>query len=245
MSVWLAVPTYNESENIGILLDKIFQSLPNANVVVVDDNSPDGTSRIVSEMAAVDKRIHIICRPIKLGYASAVLTGLDYASKLGGQILGHMDADFSHDPKELPVLLEALKEGADMAIGSRYVTGGSVEGWSLYRKILSQGANWLARKLLSLPVRDCTSGFRLYKHDAFAKLNLHRLKVEGYSFLYLSTALAVWEGLKVSEVPIVFFDRRHGKSKLSRKIIAEAAIALIKVFLWRKTKKWFGTPLIE
>jgi len=245
MSIWITVPTYNEAENIRELVTAILQALPTANVVVVDDNSPDGTAEIVNEMAKLDERVHLIRRPGKLGYASAILTGLNHAFERGAKFLGHMDADFSHDPQKLPDLLEALESGADIALGSRYVAGGGVEGWSLYRQILSRGANWLARMLLNLPVRDCTSGFRLYKRDAFAKLHLHRLRVEGYGFLYLSTALAVWNGLKVAEVPITFVDRRHGKSKLSRRIIAEAAIALVKVFVWRKTGQWIGKPLID
>lgn len=245
MDVWLTVPTYNEAENIRRLIDAIFKALPNARVVIVDDNSPDGTAEIVNEMARSDERIHLVRRPGKLGYASAVLTGLNYAFERGAQFLGHMDADFSHDPQRLPNLLEALKGSTDIAIGSRYVAGGGVEGWSLYRQILSRGANWLARTLLNLSVRDCTSGFRIYRRDAFAKLQLHRLRVEGYGFLYLSTAWAVWNGLKIAEVPIVFVDRKHGKSKLSRRVIVEAATALVKVFIWRKTGRWFGKPLID
>ncbi len=245
MDVWITVPTYNEAENIRGLLEAILKALPNARVVIVDDNSPDGTAEIVSEMARFDERLHLVRRSGKLGYASAVLTGLNYAFERGAQVLGHMDADFSHDPQRLPTLLEALKGSADIAIGSRYVAGGGVEGWSLYRQILSRGANWLALTLLNLPVRDCTSGFRLHKSDAFAKLQLHRLRVEGYGFLYLSTAWAIWNGLKITEVPIVFVDRKHGKSKLSRRVIVEAATALVKVFLWRKTGRWFGKPLID
>lgn len=245
MEVWVTVPTYNEAENIRDLLTAILRELPAANVVVVDDNSPDGTAEIVNEVAKIDSRVHLIRRAGKLGYASAVLTGLNYASERGAQVIGHMDADFSHDPQKLPSLLKAIREGADVAIGSRYVAGGGVEGWSLYRQVLSRGANWLVRTALNLPVRDCTSGFRLYRREALAKLKLHRLKVEGYGFLYLSTAMAVWEGLKIAEVPITFVDRRRGKSKLSRRIITEAAAALFKVFLWRKTGRWLGAPLVE
>jgi dolichol-phosphate mannosyltransferase len=296
MSVWVVVPTYNEAENIRELVSSILKVLPKAFVVVVDDNSPDGTAEIVGEMSKADNRIHLLRRPGKLGYASAIVTGLTYAFSQGAQVLGHMDADFSHDPEMLPKLLSALKEGFDVAIGSRYIAGGRVEGWSLYRKVLSRGANWLVRVLLGLPVRDCTSGFRLYRREAIERLPLNKLRVEGwslyrkvlsrganwlvrvllglpvrdctsgfrlyrrealerlplnklrvegYGFLYLSTALAVWSGLKIAEVPIVFVDRRKGKSKLSRRIIAEAAVALAKVFVWRKTGKWLGSPLID
>ncbi|MGQ9463518.1 MAG: polyprenol monophosphomannose synthase [Candidatus Fervidibacter sp.] len=245
MKLWLVVPTYNEAENILSLLSRILRSLPNAQIIVVDDNSPDGTADVVKEFSQVDNRVHLICRPGKLGYASAIVEGLSHAISQGAQMVGHMDADFSHEPERLPDLLSALQSGADIAIGSRYIAGGRVEGWSLYRRILSRGANWLVRTTLKLPVRDCTSGFRLYKREAFLRLPLSRLRVEGYGFLYLSTALAVWDGLKIAEVPIVFIDRRQGKSKLSRQIISEAAIALVKVFVWRKTGRWLGSPLIE
>lgn len=245
MVVWIVVPTYNEAENICDLVPSILATLPEASIVVVDDNSPDGTADTVEGMGKGDKRIHLIRRSGKLGYASAIVTGLNYAVSHGAQILGHMDADFSHDPKSLPALLSALKEGNDVAIGSRYIAGGKVEGWSLYRKILSRGANWLVRKLLGLPIRDCTSGFRLYRKEALEKLSLDKLKVEGYGFLFLSAALAVWNDLKIVELPILFSDRRKGKSKLSRQIIIEAAFSLVKVFLWRRTGKWLGSPLID
>ncbi len=244
MSVWITVPTYNESENIRPLLEAILKALPEVRVVVVDDNSPDGTAEIVAALIQTDERVHLIRRPGKLGYASAVLTGLRYALAQGAQWLGHMDADFSHDPQRLPALWQAIKEGADIALGSRYVAGGGVEGWSVFRRLLSRGANWLVRTLLRLPVRDCTSGFRLYRRDALTKLPLERLRVEGYGFLYLSTALAVWEGLHIAEVPIVFVDRRCGKSKLSRRIVTEATFALLKLVLWHRTGRWFGRPLL-
>jgi dolichol-phosphate mannosyltransferase len=171
------------------------------------------------------------------------VAGLDFALRRGATIVGHMDADFSHDPQRLPAMLKVLRQGADIAIGSRYVTDGGVVGWSLFRRILSRGANFLVRAVLNLPVKDSTSGFRLYRKDALQRLALHRLRVEGYGFLFLSTALAVWNGLKVVEVPIVFVDRRRGKSKLSRRIIAEATLALVKVWLWRQTGRWWGKPL--
>ncbi len=243
--MWLVVPTYNEAENIRTLVPAILSAVPDAHVVVVDDNSPDGTAEIVAEMQRAKPQVHLLRRPGKLGYASAIVSGLQYALAQGAQRLGHMDADFSHDPQRLTAMLNALGEGADIVIGSRYVAGGGVEGWSLFRQVLSRGANWLARTLLRLPVRDCTSGFRLYRRDALTKLALERLQVEGYGFLYLSTALAVWQNLRVVEVPILFVDRRHGKSKLSRRIVAEAALALVKVFLWRHTGRWIGKPLIK
>ncbi len=243
--VWLIIPTYNESENIKALVLEILRVMADVRIVVVDDNSPDGTADIVAGMAQNDGRIHLILRLEKLGYATAIVTGLRYALDHRAEFLGHMDADFSHDPKWLPELLQALQGGADVALGSRYVPKGGVKGWSFFRQALSQGANLLVRTLLGLSVRDCTSGFRLYRREALKRLPLERLRLEGYGFLYLSTALAVWNGLSVAEVPIVFTERRQGKSKLSRRIVREAAVALVKTFVWRHTGRWLGRPLME
>jgi dolichol-phosphate mannosyltransferase len=241
--LWLVIPTYNEAENIVPLLSAILQTLPDAHLLVVDDASPDGTAERVAAMQRHFERVHLLRRSGKLGYATAIVTGLEFALRQGATIAGHMDADFSHDPQRLPAMLKVLRQGADIAIGSRYVTDGGVVGWSLFRRILSRGANFLVRAVLNLPVKDSTSGFRLYHREALQRLALHRLRVEGYGFLFLSTALAVWNGLKVVEVPIVFVDRRRGKSKLSRRIIAEATLALVKVWLWRQTGRWWGKPL--
>lgn len=242
--VWLIIPTYNESENIKAIITAILQVVPDTCIVVVDDNSPDSTAEIVARMKQADERIHLIRRLGKLGYATAVVTGLQYASEHGAEFLGHMDADFSHDPQRLPALLQTVRSGADIALGSRYVPGGGVEGWSLFRQVLSRSANWLVRTLLGLPVHDCTSGFRLYRREALHRLPLERLRVEGYGFLYLSTALAIWNGLRIAEVPIIFAERRRGKSKLSHRVIWEATAALVKVFVWRHTGRWLGKPLM-
>ena len=243
MRVWVVVPTYNEAENIKELISSILSNLPDSFIVVVDDNSTDGTAEIVEEIRRVEERVHIVSRQGKLGYASAVVTGLNYAISRGAEFVCHMDADFSHDPKSLPELLRMLKKGADIVIGSRYISGGKFEG-SIQRKILSIAANFLVRKLLSLPIRDCTSGFRFYRKDAVEKLPLKELKVKGNSFLFLCTAFAFWNNLRISEVPILFVERRMGRSKLSHKEIIEAALCLIKIFVWKKTGRWLGASLL-
>lgn len=243
MPFWLVIPTYNEADNIAPLLAALRAVAPDAHLLVVDDASPDGTADRVAALMARDDRVHLLRRPGKLGYASAIVTGLRWALERGAIVVGHMDADFSHDPRYLPALLDAVRQGADLAVGSRYVAGGGVVGWSLHRRWLSRCANALVRWLLRVPVRDSTSGFRLYQRAALQRLRIDRLRVEGYGFLFLSTALAVWHGLRVVEVPIMFADRRRGKSKLSRHIIAEAAWALVKVWCWRHTGRWLGRPL--
>ncbi|MCS7224501.1 MAG: polyprenol monophosphomannose synthase [Armatimonadetes bacterium] len=243
--IWITIPTYNEADNIGLLVSEIRKAVPDAVIAIVDDNSPDGTGDIVEGLVRKDQQIVLIKRRGKEGYATAIVRGLQEGLKRGALILGQMDADFSHDPKSIPALLQALKEGGDIAIGSRYVQGGRVEGWSPWRLFLSRSANLAVQVLLQVPLADATSGFRFYQRSALEHLPLDRLQVEGYGFLYLSAALAVWKGLKVRQVPILFRDRRQGKSKLSRRILWEAAVALLKIWIWRHTGRWLGKPLIQ
>lgn len=161
--VWLIVPTYNEADNMELLIERVLSVLPSAHLVIVDDNSPDGTAEIVEKIAQRDKRVHLLRRSRKLGYASAVMTGLKFALSNGASILGYMDADFSHDPQELPLLVTAAQNSADIAIGSRYIAVGKIVGWAWHRKVLSRCANWLVQHLLGLPIRDSTSGFWLFR----------------------------------------------------------------------------------
>lgn len=242
--LWLVVPTYNEVGNVVVLIEQIFRVLPSAHLIIVDDNSPDGTAEVVAKFVQNDKLLHLLRRPAKLGYTSAVMTGLGVAWSRGAQILGYMDADLSHDPQVLLSLLAAVQEGADLAIGSRYVAGGGVIGWSWRRKALSKCANWLVRRLLRLPIRDSTSGFRLFRREALERLRLERIRVDGYAFQFVSAAMAIWEGLKVTEVPIVFRERQLGQSKLSIRIVVEASIVLFKMAWWRRTGRWLGKPVL-
>jgi dolichol-phosphate mannosyltransferase len=242
--IWIIIPTYNEAKNIAQLMSRILDAIPSGYLVIVDDSSPDGTAKIVCEVARSDERVHLLCRPAKLGYASAVVAGLQFALSEGASVLGYMDADLSHDPQALPLLVSVIQGGADLVIGSRYIAGGKVIGWAWKRKILSRCANWLVRILLGLPIRDSTSGFRLFRRKALEKLQLERLKVNGYAFQFVSTALAVWEGLKVVEVPITFRERQLGRSKMSQNIVFEAANVLIKLTWWRRTGQWLGTPVL-
>ncbi len=243
MQVWVVIPTYNEAENILPLLSSLLSLLPNAFVLVVDDHSPDGTGDLVERMG--DERVHLIRREKRLGYASALLTGLKYAVSKGASFVVQMDADFSHDPKSLPRLLSTAREGADIVIGSRYLSGGRLDGLSFPRKILSKVANFLVGKIFKLPVKDSTSGFRVYRREAIEKLPLEGWKVEGFCLNFLLTTLAFWRGLNIVEVPIPFPQRRKGKSKLTMKRLLEATFALLKLYLWKKTGKWLGSPLFE
>lgn len=242
--VWVIIPTYNEAENIATLVEEIHRFIPQAHVVVVDDNSPDGTAEVVKSMMARCKQVHLIFRPRKLGYASAIVAGLRYALTHGADIVVHMDADFSHEPFVIPRLIEAVISGAEVAIGSRYVKGGSVENWSLWRRALSLGANLVARTLLGLRVKDCTSGFRCYSRSGLLRLQPWLIRVEGYGFLTVCTYLAHACSLNIVEVPIRFEDRRHGKSKLSRRVIFEAAVVVLKLALSRLGLKWLRRDVI-
>jgi len=243
--IWMVIPTYNEADNVAVLTQRVLSALPSAHLVIVDDNSPDGTAEVVLKIAQEDNRVHLLFRPAKLGYASAVMTGLKFALSHGAQIEGYMDADLSHDPQALPSLLTAVQNGADIAIGSRYVAGGSAVGWLWRRKTFSQSANWLVRCLLRLPIRDSTSGFRLFCREALERLQLERLQVSGYAFQFVSAAMAIGEGLKVVEVPITFRERKFGRSKMSWRLIAEAVTVLFKIAWWRRTGHWLGTPVLK
>ncbi|MFN3421089.1 MAG: polyprenol monophosphomannose synthase [Armatimonadota bacterium] len=243
--LWIVVPTDNESDNMAMLVEQILTIMPSAHLVVVDDGSPDGTAKIVERFAQRDSRVHLLRRPKKLGYASAVVTGLQFALSNGASIVGYMDADLSHDPKALPLLIEAVQNGADIAIGSRYVNGGEIVGWAWQRKVLSQCANWLIRLLLRLPIHDATSGFRVFRQAALERLDLGRIRVDGYAFQFVSVALAIWEGLKVVEVPISFCERKFGRSKMSWRIVFEAMMVLPKLAWWRLTGHWLGAPVLK
>lgn len=223
MSAMIVIPTYNERENIEVIVPEILALEPPFQVVVVDDNSPDGTADAVQALADGDQRVHLIRRAGKLGFASAEIAGLRYAIAQGTDYVIHMDADYSHHPRYLPEMVAtAEREQADVVIGSRYVAGGGTRNWGLGRVVLSRGANAVARRLLGLRVDDCTSGFRCYRREAIESFEFDQITVDGYSYLVEMTFLFQQRGCRFAQVPIVFEDRTRGKSKISRRIIFEA-----------------------
>ncbi len=223
MSAMIVIPTYNECENIEVIVPEILALEPPFQVVVVDDNSPDGTADAVQALASGDQRVHLIQRAGKLGFASAEIAGLRYAIAQGTDYVIHMDADYSHHPRYLPEMVAtAEREQADVVIGSRYVAGGGTRNWGLGRVVLSRGANAVARRLLGLRVDDCTSGFRCYRRQAIETFDFDQITVDGYSYLVEMTFLFQQRGCRFAQVPIVFEDRTRGKSKISRRIIFEA-----------------------
>ena len=215
------VVTYNEASNIGRLVPEILRNLPDSSVLVVDDNSPDGTGDVVRALAARDPRVEILSRPAKRGYGSATIAGMQHAVGNGYDVVATLDADFSHDPADLPRLIEAL-DAADVAIGSRYVGGIRILNWGVRRLLLSLAANSYVRFLGGLSCVDCTSGFRAYRVEALKKAAFDRVSSTGYAFL--PELLFALNRVTVQEVPICYTERRVGQSKMGTHVIAEAIL---------------------
>lgn len=228
----VVIPTYNESENIARLVAEILALPVGAQVVVVDDNSPDGTGAILDEIAARESRLHVVHRPAKLGLGTAHIAGIRRAAALGLDPIGTMDADFSHHPRYIPDLIAGLAH-SDVMIGSRYVPGGGTVDFGLHRRLLSRGANAFARTMLGLTAGDCTAGFRFYRRETLASIDLDAIFSNGYSFLIEILFLVQSKGWKVGESPIVFEDRREGTSKISRREIAKAVYTVLRLFAQR------------
>jgi dolichol-phosphate mannosyltransferase len=215
----VVLPTYNERENVPQIVPAILAASPALDVLVVDDNSPDGTGALADELAARHSRVRVLHRQRKEGLGRAYLAGFAEALSAGyGRVL-EMDADFSHDPARLPVLLGT---DADLVLGSRYVAGGSTVNWGVGRRFLSRGGSLYARTILGLPVRDLTGGFKCFRRKVLLALDLASVRSSGYAFQIELTYRTIRRGFTVVEVPITFVDRRVGKSKMSRRIVAEA-----------------------
>lgn len=230
----IAIPTYNERENIVGLIEDILRIVPATDLLIIDDNSPDGTGQVVDEIASRLPQVHVLHRPGKLGLGTAYVRGFQYAIEQGYDFVFEMDADYSHDPRYLPSFFQAV-EKADLVIGSRYIRGGGTPNWSALRKFISGGGNTFARAVLGIPTHDCTSGFRCYRTSALRTLDLNLIHAQGYAF-QVELAYIFWKrNYRVREVPIIFVDRRVGKSKMSRKIFVEA-------FLWVLRTRFRGDP---
>ncbi|MEU2165571.1 polyprenol monophosphomannose synthase [Streptomyces chengbuensis] len=220
------IPTYNEAENIEPIVSRVRAAVPEADVLVADDNSPDGTGKIADELSAEDGQVHVLHRKGKEGLGAAYLAGFRWGIDNGYGVLVEMDADGSHQPEELPRLLTALK-GADLVLGSRWVPGGRVVNWPRSREFLSRGGSTYSRLLLGVPIRDVTGGFRAFRKETLEGLGLDGVASQGYCFQVDLARRAVEAGFHVVEVPITFVERELGDSKMSRDIVVEA--------LWRVT----------
>ncbi len=229
MSAAIIIPTYNERENLRELVEEILAlGLPSLWIIVVDDHSPDGTGEVADALAAEHPEVQVIHRTGKLGLGTAYTTGFRRALALGAERILTMDADFSHLPSYIPLLL-AASQHSGLSIGSRYVPGGGVRHWGIGRRLLSWGANTLARLVLGLKAHDCTAGYRCYRREVLASLDLDTIFADGYSYLIEILYRCQRRGFHVAEVPIIFTDRRRGASKISKQEIFKAGVTVLRL----------------
>lgn len=229
MKTFIIIPTYNERENIEKLVKEIFNlKILGLEILIIDDNSPDGTAEIIEQLKKEFNQLHLLKRPAKLGLGSAYKAGFDYALDQGADYLLEMDADFSHQPKYIPQILAEL-ENYDLVIGSRYVRGGGVVNWQLWRRFLSRLANLYVELFLKLNVHDATAGFRGYRREILKKLDLSKIISNGYSFQIELVYLVTKAGFKIKEIPIIFPDRQRGLSKIASKEIFKAILLVLKL----------------
>ena len=220
--VLVLIPTYNEKDNVEPITREVLAAEPRCDVLVVDDNSPDGTGQLADELARKEPRIKVLHRTQKEGLGRAYIHAFRWALEQPYEFILEMDADFSHDPKSVPRLIDTARDGADLAIGSRYVEGGGTVRWGLGRKLISQGGSLYARTVLGVGVRDLTGGFKCFRRKVLESIDLNTIQASGYGFQIELTYRVLKSGFKVQEVPIIFEDRRLGTSKMSRKIFVEA-----------------------
>jgi dolichol-phosphate mannosyltransferase len=231
----VSLATYNERDNIVPLVVEIFRTVPTAEVLVIDDNSPDGTGKVVDEMAAHDPRVHVLHRPGKLGLGTALVAAMRYAMEHHYDLLLNMDADFSHHPRYLPALLAGM-DRHDVMIGSRYVPGGGTANWPLSRRLISRSVNTLVRLLMRLPARDCSGAFRCYRVAKLEGAHLERMLSRGYSFQQEVLFRCYRAGCRLGEIPIVFEDRRFGVSKVN----LHEAVRSLSILVWLGLHTFFG-----
>ncbi len=232
----VVIPTYNEVENVESIVNAVLDTVENINVLVVDDNSPDGTAEVVRKMMETNKNIHLKVRPGKLGLGTAYCEGFQYCLENGFEAIFEMDADFSHNPKDVPRLLEELeKNNQDLVIGSRYIKGFNVENWPLTRLILSYGASVYTRLVTRMPIMDATGGFKCFRASALKQINLDDIHSNGYSF-QIEMNYRMWVNkFKIKEISIIFTDRLNGVSKMNKSIIYEAIFMVWKLRMHKKS----------
>jgi dolichol-phosphate mannosyltransferase len=230
----VCLPTYNERENLAGMIDALEPH--GVRVLVIDDNSPDGTGKLADRLAAEREWVSVLHRPRKEGLGPAYLAGFREVLAGGADYVLEMDCDFSHDPADVPRLIAACEDGAGLALGSRYVAGGGTEGWRTGRRIVSAGGSLYARTLLGAPVRDLTGGFKCFRREVLEAIDLDRVSAKGYAFQIELTYRALRKGFRVVEVPIRFRDRTHGRSKMSRAIFLEAVVRVpaLRLAAWAK-----------
>jgi dolichol-phosphate mannosyltransferase len=236
---WVVLPTYDEADNVGPITAAILLALPEAHILIVDDDSPDGTGRLADELAANDPRIRVRHRAAKQGLGRAYLDGFAIALESGASVVVQMDADFSHDPGVLPALIAPVDDGsADLVIGSRYTAGGGVVDWGLGRRLISRGGSLFARTVLGLGLNDLTGGFKAWRSSTLASVPFDGVHAGGYVFQIEMTFRASRLGARIREIPITFRDRRVGQSKMSRRIVVEALVVVVQLRLEDVRGRW-------
>ncbi len=238
MKALVIIPTYNESENIELVINQVLSQGPEVNILVVDDNSPDGTAAIVKRKIEEESRLSILERAGKLGLGTAYIEGFNYALKHDFDLVFEMDADLSHDPNEIPNFLDEIKSN-DLVIGSRYITGVNVVNWPLQRLLLSYFASIYARFITKIPIRDITGGFKCFRRETLEAIDFSKISSGGYAFQIEINWLVWKEGFRIKEIPIIFVDRTVGQSKMSKAIVREAVLLVWKLGfkgLFRPTK---------
>lgn len=238
------IPTYDERENLPGVVERLLVAAPDVSVLIADDNSPDGTGEVADRLAADDVRgrISVLHRTGKEGLGAAYIAGFRWGLERGYTVLVEMDADGSHPPERLPAMLDAVDDGADLAIGSRYVPGGSVVNWPWQRHVISRGGNVYSRIMLGVGIKDITAGYRAYRADALAEMDMDSIESKGYCFQIDMTWRLLGNGRKVVEVPITFTERTIGQSKMSESIFREAAVNVAK-WGWEKRRAQLASLL--
>jgi dolichol-phosphate mannosyltransferase len=237
-SCLVIIPTYNEIENIHSIVNAVLKQGDHFSVLIVDDNSPDGTGEVIKLLQVKESRIHLLQRPGKLGLGTAYIEGFKYGISKSFDYIFEMDADFSHNPNDLPRLLDACLQGADVAIGSRYVKGGDIKNWSKDRILLSYGASLYVRTITWMPIMDPTAGFICYRRKVLEAMDLEKIKFIGYTFQIEMKFYALNLGFKIKEVPITFVDREKGNSKMHANIVSEAIKGVLQM-RWRKMSGYY------
>ncbi|MHA7269086.1 polyprenol monophosphomannose synthase [Arthrobacter sp. HLT1-20] len=235
MRVLVIIPTYNEIESLPKTLTRLRAAVPHADVLVADDNSPDGTGQWADEFAATDPAVHVLHRAGKEGLGAAYLAGFTWGLDAGYDVLVEMDADGSHQPEQLPLLLDAIDAGADLVLGSRWVPGGKVVNWPLHRKLISTCGSLYSRVILGISIRDVTGGYRAFRRSTLEALDFSAVESVGYGFQVDMLWRVCQKGMKVVEVPITFVEREFGASKMSGNIVQEAMVNVTK---WGLTARW-------
>ncbi|GAA2197143.1 polyprenol monophosphomannose synthase [Sinomonas flava] len=235
MRILTIIPTYNELESLPKTLGRLRSAVPASDVLVADDNSPDGTGALADTIAAEDPQVHVLHRRGKEGLGAAYIAGFRWALERGYDIVVEMDADGSHQPEQLPSLLKAVDDGADLVIGSRWVAGGSVVNWPFYRQLISRTGSTYARLMLGLKLRDITAGYRAFRRTTLEKLDFDTIESRGYGFQVDLANRVAKMGLKVVEVPVTFVERELGSSKMSGNIVVEA---MVNVTRWGLAERW-------